>query len=179
MLTTPVAIILMIRWFATSSNDPGGKFADGLNNTWSPCSCLSPCSGWLPSCIKYHVIIGVSAVAAVSAVASISAVAGILLLLTSFLFMVFLLFLVSLLLVTFPDMADIPSLPSMLWIALWCCWGQAVNDICVDPGKFAAVGVVYTVGAPWVLDLWISLRIFEKNRNDPTVIIMGLGEDDS
>ncbi len=44
-----------------------------------------------------------------------------------------------------------------------------MNDICVDPGKFAAVGVV---------DLRISLRIFEKKQNDPNVIIMGLGEDD-
>ncbi len=53
-------------------------------------------------------------------------------------------------------------------------------------GKFAA-GVVDTVGnlppvslTPMVLlDLRISPRIFEKIRNDPNVIIRGLGEGDS
>ncbi len=53
-------------------------------------------------------------------------------------------------------------------------------------GKFAA-GVVDTGGnlppvllTPVVhLDLRISLRIFEKIRNDPTVIFRGLGEGDS
>ena len=52
--------------------------------------------------------------------------------------------------------------------------------------KFAA-GVVYTGGnlppvslTPVVhLDLRISPRIFEKIRNDPNVIIRGLGEGDS
>jgi hypothetical protein len=53
-------------------------------------------------------------------------------------------------------------------------------------GKFAA-GVVHTGGnsppvslTPVVhLDLRISLRIFEKIRDDPNVIIRGLGEGDS
>ncbi len=48
-------------------------------------------------------------------------------------------------------------------------------------GKFAA-GVVDTGGNfPLVvhLDLRISPRIFKKNRNDPNVIIRGLGEGDS
>ncbi len=46
--------------------------------------------------------------------------------------------------------------------------------------KFAA-GVVDTGGnlPPVYLDLRLSPQIFEKNRNDPNVIIRGLGEDDS
>jgi hypothetical protein len=45
-------------------------------------------------------------------------------------------------------------------------------------GKFAT-GVVSTSGALLCLDLRISLQIFEKIRNDPTVIFRGLGEEDS
>jgi hypothetical protein len=45
-------------------------------------------------------------------------------------------------------------------------------------GKFAT-GVVGTSGALLCLDLRISLQIFEKIRNDPTVIFRGLGEEDS
>ncbi len=59
-------------------------------------------------------------------------------------------------------------------------------DVVDTGGKFAA-GVVDTGGnlpqvslTPVVhLDLQISLRIFEKIRYDPNVIIRGLGEGDS
>ncbi len=55
-------------------------------------------------------------------------------------------------------------------------FATGINDTSGIGGKFAA-GVVDTVVH---LDLQISPRIFEKNRNDPnTTIIRGLEEDDS
>jgi hypothetical protein len=61
------------------------------------------------------------------------------------------------------------------------------GKICVDTGGKFAAGVVDTDGnlppvslTPVVnLDLRLSLRIFEKIRNDPNVIFRGLREGDS
>jgi hypothetical protein len=75
------------------------------------------------------------------------------------------------------------SLSGVRSLILFQLFATGVND---TGGKFAA-GVVDTGGnLPPVstttvvhLDLRISPRIFEKIRNDPNVIIRGLGEGDS
>ncbi len=65
--------------------------------------------------------------------------------------------------------------------------GKFAAGVVDTGGKFAAGGVDTGGNLPPVsltpvvhLDLRISPRVFEKNRNDPNVIIiMGLGEGDS
>jgi hypothetical protein len=50
-----------------------------------------------------------------------------------------------------------------------------INDTSGSSGKFTA-GVIDTSGAPELVNI---PRIFEKNRNDLTVIFTGLGEGNS